>query len=125
MTKIASALVENVQNDENLFPLRDSNQISQESSMPVGLPVGEKKGEHRSRTAGANHAGRSSANRKQFGSQGHPRLLRTVPFDRRRNLQYFLFPGPYAYRASFWSYGEKNEISENESWFLWQRPLKI
>ena len=93
--------------------------------MPVGLPVGEKKA----------NIGRVLLEQitpeevvqtgSSFGSQGHPRLLRTVPFDRRRNLQYFLFPGPYAYRASFWSYGEKNEISENESWFLWQRPLKI
>jgi len=112
-------------NDENLFPLRDSNPISQESSMLVGLPVGEKKA----------NIGRVLLEQimpeevvqtgSSFGSQGHPRLLRTVPFDRRRNLQYFLFPGPYAYRASFWSYGEKNEISENESWFLWQRHLKI
>ena len=28
------------------------------------------------------------------------------------------------YLASFLSYGEKNEISENESCLLWQRPLK-
>jgi len=32
------------------------------------------------------------------------------------NFLHFLFPGPCAYLASFWSYGEKNEISENESW---------
>ena len=30
-----------------------------------------------------------------------------VPFDRRQNFIYFLFPGPHAYLASFWSYGEK------------------
>ena len=30
-----------------------------------------------------------------FGSQGHPKSLRMVPFDRRQNFLYFLFPGPY------------------------------
>ena len=48
-----------------------------------------------------------------------------MPFDRKQNFLHFPFPSPWAYLASFCSYGEKNEISENESWLLWQRPLKI
>ena len=60
-----------------------------------------------------------------FGSRGHPKTLRMVPLNRRLNFLHFLFPRPCAYLASFWSYGEKNEISENESWLPWQRPLKI
>jgi len=31
----------------------------------------------------------------------------------------------FAYLASFTSYGEKNETTENENWLLWQRPWKI
>ena len=60
-----------------------------------------------------------------FGCQGHSRSLRIVPFDRKQNFLYFLFPGPCAYLASFWSYGEKNEIAEKENWLLWQRLWKI
>ena len=60
------------------------------------------------------------------GSQVHPRSLRMVPSDRRQNFLHFLFPVvPCSYLASFLSYGEKNEISEKESWLPWQRPLKI
>jgi len=74
---------------------------------------------------GLTFLGHSVQTGTSFDSQGHPRSLWMVPFDRRQNFIYFLFPGPHAYLASFWSYGEKNEISENESWLPWQRPLKI
>ena len=35
--------------------------------------------------------------RSSFGNQGHPRSLRLVPFNRRQNFPYCLFPEPYAY----------------------------
>jgi len=117
------------ENDENLFPrqrpLRDSDPISQESSTPVGLPAGGKTGKvgrvlfEQIWLEGAGQTGSS------FSSQGYQMSLRMVQFNRRQNFLYFHLLGPYGYLASFWSYGEKNEISENESWLLWQRPLKI
>jgi len=42
------------------------------------------------------------------------------------NISYFHFQRPYAYLASFWSYGEKNKIAtKNENWLPWQRPLGL
>ena len=99
------------ENDKNLFPwqcpLRDSDPILQESSMPVGLPAEEKMVKvgrllfEQIRPEGVVQT------RSSFGSQGHPRSLRMVPLDIRRNFLHFLFPGPCAYLVSFWSYGEK------------------
>jgi len=102
-----------------------SDPVSQESSTSVGLPAREKTAKvgrvlfEQIGPQGVVQTGSS------FGSEGYPRSLRMVPSDRRQNFLHFLFPGPRAYLASFWSYGEKNEISEKESWLPWQRPLKI
>jgi len=110
----------------NIHPLRVSNPNWHESSMPVGLPAGEKK-----RWRSVAYFLSKSDLKQQYkpgavlALRGHLRSLPMVPFDRRQNFLYFLFPGPCAYLMSFWSYGEKNESSENQSWLLWKRPLKI
>ena len=85
------------ENDENLFPwqrpLRDSNPISQESSTPVGRPAWEKTAKKIGRVLfeqiwpdGVVQTGNS------FGSQGHPRSLRMVSFDKRQTCLHFLVP---------------------------------
>jgi len=90
-------------NDKNLFhwhrPLRDSNPISQQSSTPVGLPAGEKAAEIGRVSCGVLYffeqiglEGVVQTGRR-FGSQGHPRSLQMVQFDRRQNFLYFPFPG--------------------------------
>jgi len=63
-------------------PLRDSNPILQQSSTPVGLSAREKNGVVQTGSS--------------FGSQGHPKSLRMVPFDRRQNFLYFPFSRPCA-----------------------------
>jgi len=79
-------------------PLRDRNLILQQSSMPVALPPEEKtvKISHIlfEQIEGLVQTGSS------FGTQGHPRSLRMVPFDRRQNFLYFLPTELYAYLAS-------------------------
>jgi len=59
-----------------------------------------------------------------YGTHCHPRPLWMVPFDRRKIFLCFLPPELYAYLASFWSYGVKNEIAENKNWLLWQLSLR-
>jgi len=55
-----------------------------------------------------------------------------VPLDRRQNFLHFLFPGPCAYLASFWSYGGKTKFQKtkvgchgNVQWKFenWELPL--
>jgi len=92
----------------NIHPLRVSNPNWHESSMPVGLPAGEKK----RRRSVAYFLSKSDLKQQYkpgavLALRGHLRSLPMVPFDRRQNLLYFLFPGPCAYLMSFWSYGEK------------------
>jgi len=103
------------ENDENSFPwqrqLSDSNPMFAaviNASRPASW---RKNGEDRSRSLLFEQIGAEGVVAYKaeavFGSPGHPRSLRVVPSDRRQNFLHFLFPGPCAYLASFWSYGEK------------------
>ena len=51
--------------------------------------------------------------------------LRMVQFNRRQNFLYFHLRDHMAISRRFGVTAKKNEISENESWLLLQRPLKI
>jgi len=48
-----------------------------------------------------------------------------VQFNRRQNFLYFHLRDHMAISRRFGVTAKKNEISENESWLLLQRPLKI
>ena len=91
-----------------------SDPVSQESSTSVGLPAREKTAKvgrvlfEQIGPQGVVQTGSS------FGSQVYPRSLRMVPSDRRQNFLHFLFPGPRAYLASFWSYGEKTKFQKKK-----------
>ena len=117
------------ENDENLFPwqrpLRDSNQILQQSSTLVGLPAGEKTGKIVHILFEQIEPERVVKTGSSFGSQNQPRSLRMVPFDRRQNFLHFLCPRPCAYLASFLSYGEKMKFRKKKVGFHGSVPWKI
>jgi len=48
-----------------------------------------------------------------------------VPFDRKQNFLYFLFPHYVPISRHFGATAKKNEIAEKENWLLWQRPWKL
>ena len=56
--------------------------------------------------------------RSSFGTQGHPRSLRKVPFDRKQNFLYFLPTELYAYLVIVLELWYENEIAENRNWLL-------
>jgi len=110
------------ENDKNLFPwqrpLRDSNPISQESSTPVGLPAGEKTAKigrvlfEQLGLEGAVQTGSS------FGSQGHPRSLWMVPFDKDKISYIFSWGRHVPISHRFGVTVKKIKIAENENWSL-------
>ena len=114
ITKIASALAENVWNDRN--------HRNHQSSTPISLPAGEKTAKigrvlfEQIGPEGAVQTGSS------FGCAGSPEGITDGAIRQKKNFLYFL-SGACAYLSSFWSYGEKNEIAENENWLPWQRTV--
>ena len=116
------------ENDENLFPwqrpLRDSNQILQQSSTPVGLPAGEKNGENRSHTFWANRTWKSSKNRKQFWLSESAEVITDGAIRQKTKFPTFSLPETMCVSRVVFELRRKNEISEKESWFSWKRPLK-
>jgi len=68
----------------------------------------------------ANRTRRSSTNRKQFWLSRSPEVITNGAVRLKTKFRIFSFPGPYAYLASFWSYGQKTKFQKNESWLLWQ-----
>jgi len=63
---------------------------------------------------------RSSTNRKRFWLSRSLKIITDSAIRQETKFSIFSFPGPCAYLASFWSYGEKNEIAEKENWLLWK-----
>jgi len=95
-------------------PSRDRNPISQQSSTPVALPAAEKKvkiGRVLFEQIGPEGLVQTGSS---FCTQGHPPSLRMVPFDRRQNFLYFLFPRSYANFASFWGYGINTRLQKTK-----------
>ena len=56
-----------------------------------------------------------------FGSRGHPRSLRMVPFDTTK-FPIFSLPGTICISRVVLELWCGNEIAENKNWLLWQRP---
>jgi len=116
------------ENDENLFPwqrpLKELNPISQHKStcISVGLPAGEKTAKI-GRVLYEQIGPEVVQTGSSCGNQGHPRSLKSVPFDRRQNFLYFLFRNHICISRVILELGlrRKNEIAQNNKKLSYRR----